>query len=166
MGFLQNYKKFKQRDIMAMEVQASAEDSTTWVKNESFGDPYIKQHNNDFQPVIDVTIHKTDGTRHHRRNVGQQRFFGRKDKALAAAEDEAAFIANATKQRGIPVLFDTAADRNRRNNEYKSTIPADAFASNPQVGGLAVAIAGFVIVTLCIMSPWLISQALLFWVTH
>lgn len=108
-----NYDK-TQKPIMAVEVQASAQDSEF-----VHSPPYIGSHNvivrdNAFHPIVDVTIHHTDGTRQSRRAVSEEYYHHDQKKALRVAEQAALDVAKIASQKGLPVIMDTAADRASR----------------------------------------------------
>ena len=135
-----------QKQVMAVEIQPSAEDSAAW-HNPSGGGRNVQHRDHAYQPAVDVTIHYTDGTRQSRReNVGETRV-NRKAEARAAAEARGQELARTARSKGVAVIGQTGSStRKRRPSAASSTedeivnriIPLllPAFLAACAVGGL------------------------------
>lgn len=113
-------KNPNQRQVMAVEIQASAEDKAAWY-SPSGGGPNVQHRDHDYQPFVDVTIHNTDGTRQHRREYGGGKYINRKAEAQAAAEKRGRELAGAARRKGVQVIGNVSGHSKRASQPINTS---------------------------------------------
>jgi hypothetical protein len=102
-----------QKQVMAVEIQPSADDGAAWYSPVE-GGRNVQHRDHAYQPVVDVTVHLTDGTRQSRREyVGEPRI-NRKAEAQAAAEKRGRELAERARSKGVAVVGQTGRSTRKR----------------------------------------------------
>jgi hypothetical protein len=117
-------KNPNQKQVMAVEIQASAEDSAAWY-NPLEGGRNIQHRDHAYQPAVDVTIHHRDGTRQSRRQYVGEPHINRKAEAQAAAEKRALELAAHARSKGVQVIGNVAGNSKRRSQPVNTPSAED-----------------------------------------
>jgi type IV secretory pathway VirB10-like protein len=142
-------KNPNRKQVMAVEIQPSADDSAAWY-NPSEGGRNVQHRDHAYQPAVDATIHYTDGTRQSRREyVGEARV-NRKAEAQAAAEQRGRELAGAARRKGVPVIGNVAGNRKRRSRTQTAQ-PAREIGDGWVIPFILVSLAA------CLGVGWLLS---------
>ena len=106
-------------NIQAVEIETSTQDKGQWFPSRFFGGRNEYVRDEQYHPVIDVTVHGKNGKKEHRQKVNPESYYADPKEARRIANEEAQGMWKRAKEKGVPVIMRTG-ERKQVPSETKS----------------------------------------------